>query len=195
MKKPQWIYRNLSLILSLVLLLSLVCCTLADSNCYNDLPSGKKIILNVQKIKGYDCFTGKFIPPKVLPANYGPGPDQELGIFNFERFRALYLSLIGLVSLNALFLLFRKRIFAAIFLSLGFLAAIVSLIYFDGYHNYYFDSADERFGGKGSLTVDINFGWLSSIYFWLLFVVMLFLNWVTLFAPKKKKWNPNLLDN
>lgn len=192
MKNQQRIYKNLNLILAVVLLVSLVFCTLSYSKCYVGSPSGKKTMLHVQVIKGYDTFTGKFNPPVRLPESFET-VDPKYGLFNFDRFRYMYMGLIGFVALNALFLVFRKRILAVIFLSLGFLTAIACLTYFDGFHNYYAEAVGERF--YVSKTSDTDFGWLSNLFFWLLFVITLFFNWATAFDARKKKSNTGLLDN
>ena len=193
MKKRPSIYKKMNIILVVVLLLSLIFSTLSYSKCYVYSATGKKVVLNVQVIKGYDCFTGKFTPPKKLPANFDPGSGSKYGLFNFGVFSKMYLVLVGLAFLNLFFLLMRKPIIASISLSFAFLTAMACLIYFDGFHNYYADSVGERF--LFSKTSDTDFGLLSSFGFWLLFVLLLLFNWTASFTSRKKKLNHNLLDN
>lgn len=153
-----------------------------------------------QFINGIDCFTGKFVPPKILPANYPELSGSKYGWFNFDRFRMLYLTLFGLVVLNILFLLWKKNIVAAFIAILAFFMAIICLIYFDGYHNYYFESAAQSMRQKyHGATIDINFHWLSNPLFWLIFVATLAMNWIAVFKNLVKKRNlrsgAHLLDN
>jgi len=185
------IRKYLPVILALTILASLVLCKLAESSCYAHSAPGKT--LNRQTIYAIDCFTGRFNPPVILNPEKSDYFADKYGLFNFDRFRYMYLGLVGAVLITTICMLFRKRWLSVFFSTISFLTAIVALIYFDGYHNYYFDSAAEKF--EQGVTMDIDFNWLSNVLFWLLMATLLFYNWISIFQSRRKIPNNMLLDN
>lgn len=191
--------KKLSLIFAALLLLILVIGKVADSSCYTGYPGGNAKItyLHQQIIYGFDCFTGKFDPPVKIAY---PADEQSNYGFDFDRFRFMYMGLIGLLIFHVSFLFLNKKIPATLFATLAFLAGIVCAIYLDAYHNYYWEAGDVRFPDT-SKTFDINLGWLQHIGFWLLFTIILFLQWaplITYFSDKRnnrRRSEEQLLDN
>lgn len=186
--------------MALTIIISLLYCRLANSYCY-PAPSPKNIMYE-QNVNGIDCITGRFNPPTVLPVNYKGLADEKYGMFDFNTFRKLYWCLLGLISLNIILLFWKRKLLAAITFTLAFIMAMICLIYFDGYHNYYFESAAEAMREKyNSVTIDINFHWLNNPFFWLIFVITLAINWIPVLRnifknlKRKRRSAISILDN